>query len=363
MHIPYATIVVADPHRARGLLLAVVSFRSRAIRHWSNPDAARLVGIRTGWRVFDTFGVSGAYRGRAKCCGPRTSDLDSTAGSGYELQVIAAVVVGGVAIFGGSGTVIGAALGALLLETINTALVRARHLVLLGQRRSRVSCSRAPIASITRSPCVSRPARRTEEQPLAPENRVAGSSGDDLEQPVAADRSGWLHCSRLNAHRGCDGRAGSLLAPDRRGHLRDRRVAEFLSSYNLFSLGLSNGEVAIMALPMTLIIITGEIDLSVAADLGLSSSMAATSGPTDGRCRAYRHRARPGLVLGAFNGVLVDPPRSAFAGGDDRDAHSLRRHRGDRSSARHHLDFPSSLPTSASTPFPTRTFPSRPCCS
>ena len=43
--------------------------------------------------------------------------------SGYEFQVITAVVVGGVAIFGGSGTVLGAALGALLLNTINSALV------------------------------------------------------------------------------------------------------------------------------------------------------------------------------------------------------------------------------------------------
>jgi rhamnose transport system permease protein len=49
--------------------------------------------------------------------------VDSIAGAGYEFQVIAAVVVGGVAIFGGSGTVLGAALGALLLNTINSALV------------------------------------------------------------------------------------------------------------------------------------------------------------------------------------------------------------------------------------------------
>ena len=48
--------------------------------------------------------------------------LDSTAGTGYELQVIAAVVIGGVAIFGGSGSVVGAALGALLLSTILAAL-------------------------------------------------------------------------------------------------------------------------------------------------------------------------------------------------------------------------------------------------
>jgi rhamnose transport system permease protein len=48
--------------------------------------------------------------------------LDSTAGAGYELTVIAAVVIGGVAIFGGSGSVVGAALGALLLNTILAAL-------------------------------------------------------------------------------------------------------------------------------------------------------------------------------------------------------------------------------------------------
>jgi rhamnose transport system permease protein len=52
----------------------------------------------------------------------RYGTIDSTAGSGYELQVIAAVVVGGVAIFGGSGSVVGAAFGALLLQTILSAL-------------------------------------------------------------------------------------------------------------------------------------------------------------------------------------------------------------------------------------------------
>ena len=57
------------------------------------------------------------------CCGPRsTATINSTAGTGYELQVVSAVVVGGVAIFGGSGTATGAALGALLLTTINSAL-------------------------------------------------------------------------------------------------------------------------------------------------------------------------------------------------------------------------------------------------
>jgi rhamnose transport system permease protein len=48
--------------------------------------------------------------------------VDSNAGTGYELTVIASVVVGGVAIFGGSGSAVGAGIGALLLQTINSAL-------------------------------------------------------------------------------------------------------------------------------------------------------------------------------------------------------------------------------------------------
>lgn len=49
--------------------------------------------------------------------------------------------------------------------------------------------------------------------------------------------------------------------------------SEFLTSTNFFFANLSIGEVAIMALPMTLIIVTGEIDLSVASILGMSSAI------------------------------------------------------------------------------------------
>ena len=48
---------------------------------------------------------------------------------------------------------------------------------------------------------------------------------------------------------------------------------DFLTGQNLFNLGVTSGEVAIMALPMTLIIISGEIDLSVASILGMSSAL------------------------------------------------------------------------------------------
>ncbi|MDX6621886.1 MAG: rhamnose transport system permease protein [Gaiellales bacterium] len=90
----------------------------------SNPEAARLAGIPVDLRVFATFAISGAIAGFAGALWLAFfGSVDSTAGSGYEFEVVAAVVVGGVAIFGGSGTVLGAALGALLLNTINSALV------------------------------------------------------------------------------------------------------------------------------------------------------------------------------------------------------------------------------------------------
>jgi rhamnose transport system permease protein len=90
----------------------------------SDPDAARLAGIPVGKRVFLAFALSGGIAGLAGAVWlSYYASVDAIAGVGYEFQVIAAVVVGGVAIFGGSGTVLGAALGVLLLNTINSALV------------------------------------------------------------------------------------------------------------------------------------------------------------------------------------------------------------------------------------------------
>jgi rhamnose transport system permease protein len=93
----------------------------------SNPEAAVLAGIPVGRRLFAAFVLSGAVAGLAGVLfTARYGTVDATAGTGFELQVISAVVVGGVAIFGGSGSVVGAALGALLLSTIASAIVVLR---------------------------------------------------------------------------------------------------------------------------------------------------------------------------------------------------------------------------------------------
>jgi rhamnose transport system permease protein len=89
----------------------------------SNPEAARLAGIPVGRRTLVAFVLCGALAGLAGVLfAARFGTIDAAAGTGYELNVVAAVVVGGVAVFGGSGTVYGAAIGALLLTTIGSAL-------------------------------------------------------------------------------------------------------------------------------------------------------------------------------------------------------------------------------------------------
>ncbi len=87
---------------------------------------------------------------------------------------------------------------------------------------------------------------------------------------------------------------GSILSP------------QFLTAGNILNLQLSIGEIAIMALPLALIVITGEIDLSVASILGLSSSLVGY---------LWMHHVPMsialsvvlvvGALLGLFNGVLV----------------------------------------------------------
>ena len=89
----------------------------------SSPQAAELAGIRVARNLLGVFILSGALAGLGGVLfAARFGTVDASAGTGYELNVVAAVVVGGVAVFGGSGTVWGAGLGALLLTVIGSSL-------------------------------------------------------------------------------------------------------------------------------------------------------------------------------------------------------------------------------------------------
>jgi rhamnose transport system permease protein len=89
----------------------------------SNPEGARLAGVEPSHVIFAAFMLTGALTGIAALFNSvRFSQIPSNAGLGLELQVIAAVIVGGAAVAGGRGTVIGTLLGVILLGMIGPAL-------------------------------------------------------------------------------------------------------------------------------------------------------------------------------------------------------------------------------------------------
>lgn len=111
------------------LALQLVLARMRAGRILyavgSNPDAARQAGLPQARTTLLAFVVCGALAGLAGFMFlGQFGTVNVTAGATFELAAIAAAVVGGVSIQGGSGTVIGAFLGAILIEILDLSLVR-----------------------------------------------------------------------------------------------------------------------------------------------------------------------------------------------------------------------------------------------
>lgn len=89
----------------------------------SNALAAEKQGVRSRRGIFFAFALSGLLCGFAGVLwGARYGTIDSSSASGFELVILAAVVVGGVSVNGGSGTIIGVALGALILQIIAMGL-------------------------------------------------------------------------------------------------------------------------------------------------------------------------------------------------------------------------------------------------
>lgn len=121
--IPVLTIIAAVVLALVGYYLYTARGGRELYAIGSDPDAAHLYGLKVTRRVLSAFVLSGAMAGLAGVCtAAYYGTVSSNAGLNLELQAVGAAVIGGVAIFGGSGTVWGAAIGALLLVTINRAL-------------------------------------------------------------------------------------------------------------------------------------------------------------------------------------------------------------------------------------------------
>lgn len=125
--IPLIVVIAALVLLAAYVLLYRTSFGRELFAVGSNPDGARLIGIPADRRILAAFAIAGLLGG---LCGAlwasRYATIDARVAVGFELTVIASAVVGGVAIRGGAGTLLGLTLGALTLLLIRNGLTLVR---------------------------------------------------------------------------------------------------------------------------------------------------------------------------------------------------------------------------------------------
>jgi len=112
---------------AVALVLTVVSGRTRFGRYifatGGNPDAAELSGINTRWLTVKVFALMGGLCALSGAvASARLSNHSLDLGTLDELRVIAAAVIGGTALAGGMGTVYGAILGALIMQSLQSGM-------------------------------------------------------------------------------------------------------------------------------------------------------------------------------------------------------------------------------------------------
>ncbi len=113
---------------AVGVLMTILMTRTRFGRYvfaiGGNPEAAKLAGINTEWMTVKIFALMGGLAGlSAVVASARLGSATNALGTLDELYVIAAAVIGGTSLSGGIGTIYGAILGALVMQSLQTGMV------------------------------------------------------------------------------------------------------------------------------------------------------------------------------------------------------------------------------------------------
>lgn len=120
MGVPLIVVIFVLVSAGGWVLLNRTTFGRRTLAVGGNPEAARLAGINVNRHTVMLYVLVGL------CCGlaalmliGRTATGSSTHGGGYELDAIAAVVIGGTLLSGGRGTIVGTVLGVLIFMTLS----------------------------------------------------------------------------------------------------------------------------------------------------------------------------------------------------------------------------------------------------
>ncbi len=117
--IPYAVIIMCLATFLVHIPLSRMKWGRAIYAMGGNNEAARLSGIKLNWATTSVFALSGLLAGVAAIVNiSRSSVASKDAGIGYELDAVAATVVGGTSLFGGQGGIPGTIIGAVLIYTI-----------------------------------------------------------------------------------------------------------------------------------------------------------------------------------------------------------------------------------------------------
>lgn len=106
------------------IVLRYARFGRRVYAVGGNPEAARLSGLNVNRIICSVYVIMGFFAGLcAFVLSARLNSAEAVAGTGYELTVIASVVIGGTSLFGGVGTIFGTVIGSLLIGVLLNGLV------------------------------------------------------------------------------------------------------------------------------------------------------------------------------------------------------------------------------------------------
>lgn len=106
------------------IVLRYTRYGRRVYAVGGNPEAARLAGLNVNAITCSVYIIMGFFAGLgAFVLAARLNSAEAVAGTGYELTVIASVVIGGTSLFGGSGSIFGTVVGAILIGVLLNGLV------------------------------------------------------------------------------------------------------------------------------------------------------------------------------------------------------------------------------------------------
>jgi inositol transport system permease protein len=122
--VPVPVIIFLVAAVVAHVVLRYTRYGRRVYAVGGNPEAARLAGVNVQSIIWSVYVIMGFFAGLGSfVLSARLNSAEAVAGTGYELTVIASVVIGGTSLFGGAGSIFGTVIGTLLIGVLLNGLV------------------------------------------------------------------------------------------------------------------------------------------------------------------------------------------------------------------------------------------------